>query len=27
VSLYQLWFSRTPAPVVQRGGTERQFVG
>ena len=27
VSLYQLWLSPTPAPVLQRGGAERRLVG
>jgi hypothetical protein len=26
VSLYQLWFSATPAPVAQRVGTERRII-
>jgi hypothetical protein len=27
VSLYQLWLSPAPAPVLQRGGTERRLIG
>ena len=27
VSMYQLWFSRTPSPVAQRGGGETPVVG
>ena len=27
VSMYQMWFSRTPAAVAQRGGGERPLVG
>lgn len=27
ISLYQLWLSPTPAPVLQRGGADRRLVG
>jgi hypothetical protein len=27
VSMYQLWFSATPAPVVERGGRDMRSVG
>jgi hypothetical protein len=27
ISLYQLWLSPAPAPVLQRGGTERRVIG